>query len=169
MRYKGSATFDSFLHDDVIKWKHFPRNWPCVWGIHRSPVISPHKGLWLRAFICSLICARINGWVNNREAGDLRRHRAHYDVTVIKSYISVWLLTCRCEERVNKNFIKHLKHTASVDHKRLKVKCLTCFCQREADGNRIRGYFQSLEHLAQALGTHNRWIDSSYLISRLIL
>ena len=27
-----------------------------------------------------LICARINGWVNNREAGDLRRHRAHYDV-----------------------------------------------------------------------------------------
>ena len=25
----------------------------------------------------------INGWVNNREAGDLRRHRAHYDVTVM--------------------------------------------------------------------------------------
>ena len=31
----------------------------------------------------SLICARINGWVNNREAGDLRRYRAHYDVTVM--------------------------------------------------------------------------------------
>ena len=25
----------------------------------------------------------INGWVNNREAGDLRRHRAHYDVIVM--------------------------------------------------------------------------------------
>ena len=24
-----------------------------------------------------------NGWVNNRDAGDLRRHRAHYDVTVM--------------------------------------------------------------------------------------
>ena len=24
-----------------------------------------------------------NGWVNIREAGDLRRHRAHYDVIVI--------------------------------------------------------------------------------------
>ena len=24
------------LHDDVIKWKHFPRNWPFVWGIHRT-------------------------------------------------------------------------------------------------------------------------------------
>ena len=30
----------------------------------------------------SLICARINGWVNNDEAGDLRRHMARYDVTV---------------------------------------------------------------------------------------
>ena len=34
------------LHDDVIKWKHFPRYWPFVRGIHRSPVNSPHKGQW---------------------------------------------------------------------------------------------------------------------------
>ena len=33
----------SAAHDDVIKWKHFPRNWPFVRGIHRSPVNSPHK------------------------------------------------------------------------------------------------------------------------------
>ena len=32
------------LHDDVIKWKHFPRNWPFVREIHRSPVNFPHKG-----------------------------------------------------------------------------------------------------------------------------
>ena len=32
------------LHDDVIKWKHFPRYWPFVRGIHRSPVNSAHKG-----------------------------------------------------------------------------------------------------------------------------
>ena len=31
----------------------------------------------------SLICAWINGWVNNRETGDLRRHRPHYDVIVM--------------------------------------------------------------------------------------
>ena len=30
-----------------------------------------------------LICAWINGWVNNRDTGDLRRHRAHYDVVVM--------------------------------------------------------------------------------------
>ena len=31
-------------HDDVIEWKHFPRYWPFVRGIHQSPVNSPHKG-----------------------------------------------------------------------------------------------------------------------------
>ena len=36
----------SLNHDDVIKWKHFPRYWPFVWRIHRSPVNSPHKGQW---------------------------------------------------------------------------------------------------------------------------
>ena len=71
------------FHDDVIKWKHFPRYWPFVWGIHRSPVNSPHKGQWRGAVIFSFICAWINGWVNNRTAGDLRRHRTHCDVIVM--------------------------------------------------------------------------------------
>ena len=48
-------------HDDVIKWKHFPRYWPFVRGIHRSPVNSPHKGQWRGALMFSLICTRING------------------------------------------------------------------------------------------------------------
>ena len=41
-----------------------------------------------RSFDVSFICARINGWVNNREAGDLRRHGPHYDVIVMASYFS---------------------------------------------------------------------------------
>ena len=68
------ATGTRLTHDDVIKWNHFPRYWPFVRGIHRSPVNSPHKGQWRRVLIFSLICAWINGWVNSREAGDLRRH-----------------------------------------------------------------------------------------------
>ena len=52
-------------------------------GIHRSPVNSPHKGQWRGALMFSFICVWINGWVNNREAGDLRRHCAQYDVTVM--------------------------------------------------------------------------------------
>ena len=70
-------------HDDVTKWKHFPRYWPFVRGIHRSPVNTPHKGYWRGALIFSLICVWINGWVNNREVGDLRRYRAHCDVIVM--------------------------------------------------------------------------------------
>ena len=58
-------------HDDVFKWKHFPRYWPFVRGIHRFPVNSPHKGQWRGALMFSLICVWTNGWVNNREAGDL--------------------------------------------------------------------------------------------------
>ena len=70
-------------HDDVIKWKHFLRYWPFVRGIPRSPGNSPHKGQRCGALMFSLICTRINGWVNNDEAGDLGRYRAHYDVTVM--------------------------------------------------------------------------------------
>ena len=70
-------------HDGVIKWKHFPHHWSFVWGIHRSPVNSRYKGHWRGALMFSLICARINDWVNNREAGDLRRYRTHYNIIVM--------------------------------------------------------------------------------------
>ena len=79
-------------HDDVIKWKHFPRYWPFVRGIHRSPVNSPHKGQCRGAPMFSLICVWINGWVNNSEAGDSRRHRAHYDVNVMWRINITWVL-----------------------------------------------------------------------------
>ena len=78
----------TWSHDDVIKWKHFPRNWPFVLGIHRPPVNSPHRGQWRGALMFSLICVWINDCVNNREAGDLRRYRAHYDVIVMSVYIA---------------------------------------------------------------------------------
>ena len=70
------------IHDDVIKWKHVPRYWPFVRGIHRWPVDSLHKSHWHGALMYSVICAWTNNWANNRDAGDLRRHWAHYDVIV---------------------------------------------------------------------------------------
>ena len=78
-------------HDDVIKWKHFPRNWPFVRGIHRSPVNSPHKGQWRGALMFSLICVWINDWVHNREAGDLRRYLANYDVIAMETWVNIGL------------------------------------------------------------------------------
>ena len=71
-------------HDDVMKWKHFPLYWSFVRGIHRSPVNSPLKGQWHGALMFHLICARTNSWASNENAGDLRRHRAHYDVIEMK-------------------------------------------------------------------------------------
>ena len=71
----------------ILWWRHqmrhFSRYWPFVWGIHRSPVNSRHKGQWRGALAFSLICAWINAWMNNFKAGDLRRYRDHYDVIVM--------------------------------------------------------------------------------------
>ena len=79
-------------------WRHqmktFSALLPFAQGIHRSPVNSTYKGQWRRALMFSLICAWINGWVNNREAGDLRRYRAHYDVIVMSIVMSTfWFLS----------------------------------------------------------------------------
>ena len=65
--------------DDVIKWKYFPCRWPFMRVIHWSP----HKDQWRGALMFSLICPWMNDWVNNRESGHLRRHRAHYDTTLM--------------------------------------------------------------------------------------
>ena len=78
----------------VAWWRHqmeiFPRYWPFVRGIKRSAVNSPHKGQWRGALMFSWICTWINGWVNNREAGDLRRYRVHYDVIVMVMMITMF-------------------------------------------------------------------------------
>ena len=53
-----------------------------------GPPPPPPKDQWRGALMFSLICTWINGWVNNLEAGDLRRHRSHYDVTVMNTTFS---------------------------------------------------------------------------------
>ena len=45
-------------------------------------------------FLFSVICVWINGWVNNREASDLRRYRAHYDVTPMTVEVRHELVLC---------------------------------------------------------------------------
>ena len=68
-------------------WRHQMETFSALLAICAGnspvPVNSPHKGQWRGALMFSLICVWINGWVNNREAGDLRRYRTHYDVTVM--------------------------------------------------------------------------------------
>ena len=52
-------------------------------GEFTGPGEFPAQRPVTRSFDVSVICARINGWVNNRKAGDLRRHRGHYGVDVM--------------------------------------------------------------------------------------
>ena len=56
----------------------------CAGNSPVSPVNSPHKGQWRGALMFSLICIWTNDWVVNREAGDLRRYHANYDVIVMQ-------------------------------------------------------------------------------------
>ena len=71
-------------------WRHQMGTFSALLAIcaGNSPVPgdSPHKGQWRGALMFSLNCVWIHGWVNTREAGDLRRYRAHYDVTVMSEY-----------------------------------------------------------------------------------
>ena len=68
---------------------------PLVWSVafvrgnHRSPVDPHHKGQWCGALMLSLICAWTNGWANNRDVGNLRRHHAHYDVSLMYLALSM--------------------------------------------------------------------------------
>ena len=65
----------------------------------RSPVNSPHKGQWRGALMFPLICVGINDWVNNGEAGDLRRYRVHYDVIAMK-------IVCISRRRVHRRHLE---------------------------------------------------------------
>ena len=80
-------------HDDVIEWKHYPRYLPFLVGIHWSPV-DYSKRQWRETL-------QIIGWANNRDADDLRRYRAYYDVTVMTaSYNEKWY---KIDDLINKS------------------------------------------------------------------
>ena len=104
-------------HHTHTRWRHQIETFSALLalcaGIHRSPVNSPHKGQWRGALMFSLMCTWMNGWVNNREAGDLRRHRAHYDVIVmIQKYHTG--STDRKDRRINDRLrIDHTRFTHS--------------------------------------------------------
>ena len=77
------------VHDYIIKCKYLPSYWPFVRGIHQSLVNSLQKSQWRGALLFSFICTWIYSWVNNRVAGHLRCHWAHYYITVWSSFM-VW-------------------------------------------------------------------------------
>ena len=87
LRQKGDIVMSVIRIICISWWRHqmatFYALLTFVSGNHRLPVSSPHKGQWRGAVMFSLICAWTNSWANNKDVGDLRRHRAHYDVIVM--------------------------------------------------------------------------------------
>ena len=79
LNWEMSASLQLFniINDDVIKWKHFSGHWPFVRGSRRSPVNSPHRGLWRGALMFFYM------HLNKRLSKQSRRHRAHYGVTAM--------------------------------------------------------------------------------------
>ena len=81
------------------EWNQYtPKQLCCVWGIMTTKVIKTymtHQALMSSSNLLSYVTmtssngnsfrvtGHLCGWVNNREAGDLIRHHAHYDVTVM--------------------------------------------------------------------------------------
>ena len=84
-------------------WRHQMETFSALLALcaGNSPVNSPHKGQWRGALRFSFICASINGRVNNHGAGDLRRHRAHYDGIVMRKFDSLNSPWCRIYASVN--------------------------------------------------------------------
>ena len=73
-------------HDDVIKWKHFPHYWPFVREPSQRPVTRSSD-------VFFDLCLN-NVWTNNRDAGDLRCHHAHYDIIVMYPFPVIMIYLC---------------------------------------------------------------------------
>ena len=84
LRLKSDLTLSS--HDDVIKWKHFPRYWSFVRESIGDPSVTgrfPSQRPVTRSIDVSFDLRLKISWANNRDAGDLRRQCPHYDVAVM--------------------------------------------------------------------------------------
>ena len=101
-RYNISSHSIWSAHDDVIEWKHFPRYWPFVRGIHRFPVNSPHRAQWRGVLMFSLIFdLRLNNRLSKQSWGWwfetlwrlLWRHRNEVDCS--DSNLGRWCPHCR--------------------------------------------------------------------------
>ena len=82
IKLRGSSCFVTFFMMTSSNGNIFRVTGPLC-GEFTGPGEFPTQGQWRGALIFSLICVWLNGWVNNCEAGDLRRHRGHYDVNVM--------------------------------------------------------------------------------------
>ena len=84
MHYRGHTLVITFLN--IYKQFTVFAKSVCLWSGARFYI--PPQSQCRGVLVFPLICAWTNDWANNREAGDLRSHRAHYDITVMIYQVS---------------------------------------------------------------------------------
>ena len=98
------------------KYQYFVMRWYSR-TMYWWPVDSPHKGQRRGALIFSLIFPWTNGCANNRDAGDLRSYRAHYNVAVMNQ-VDIWrsawypklrsMLYCKCSQNIRSPAVRNM-------------------------------------------------------------
>ena len=95
----------------------------------------------------SLICAWINGWVNNPEAVDLRRHRARYDVNVTETLKFFDLNLGNRKDRLIKPFGHEANlflWTPSCWRWWTRLHVVACLCLSKKNGNGMQSIVSNL-------------------------
>ena len=99
-----------------------------------NPLVTggfPSQSPLTRSFDFSLICAWTKDWANNQDAGDLRCHRTHYDVTVMQSCYNFSITMNKLCNRVWYTCPHHhaiTKITVVYCQNQIKKWSLTCHC-----------------------------------------
>ena len=130
-----------------------------VRGIHRFPSQRP----MMRIFdVFFFICAWTNGWANNRDAGDMRRHWGQYDVTVMETFIFSWNEILHwniglCNTPLHGRIVRH-SHEVPTE-----------VCLSKANGHERRWYIRNAFSLVKALFENLSWlkIEMIWMVKRL--
>ena len=109
-------------------WRHQMETFSALLAICAGnltvPGAFPYKGQWRGALMLSLTCAWRKGWVNNRDAADLGRYRAHYDVTIMKGYY--YMILIENQQYINRKCASNCSETASLSNIRYKSNFSIC-------------------------------------------
>ena len=141
MSRKSHKTYFSKEHDDVIKWNIFRVTGPLCGEFtgHRWIPLTKASDVELSCFLWSALW--INSWVNTREAGDLRRHRAHYGVIVMRPVLESWIMVYGYQHwfkswlgawsapspDLNQRWLLHCRHHCCIIIDNFRFPCYVCY------------------------------------------
>ena len=104
----------------MIKWKHFPRNWPFVRRIYRSPVNSQHKGQWRGALMFSLIGA----WTSSKQT---------METPVIWDAIALIMTSLWCVRMSGRPAISYHYVVSTLNRRSFCSLSLSSHCQQDSE------------------------------------